>query len=426
MAAHEENRLAKILYGGLVPIGLDDDDDDGASPEEARTRAREQFNEPMQLPRHSESPCDRFFPLLLPSMRYCEHCGWHIYKHAPEAADDLARTAALVAGMGGVVEEALGVSPMASEPATGGDALIAEARRSSAKATEVLPLALADQVYELKCAVSALCNLAEERGREIERLGKEAREAEQKLAELEAQDIDETHTLLSSAGVDAGALSERVEDLIDQYAERKKEIERLNRNLGEAGEQYGIALFEIEKLATEVKRLSNPNLLKNLEEWDILPGGTYEPAFMARMGAISASLGEYQRLKEERAKERPALEKELEQLRGDVQHARAETEAARREASSAANDAGAARLYWQAALKTLLLALRDEEWLKNHRAQYGEAGALLATSEHVAKELVRLQGIEDAAKAWCAAEAGSYAEREAATLLIERVKGEPW
>lgn len=60
-------------------------------------------------------------------------------------------------------------------------------------------------------------------------------------------------------------------------------------------------------MADELERLRNPNLLMNLSEWDILPGGTYEPAFVDRMHAISAALGEAQKIKEENERLRASL-----------------------------------------------------------------------------------------------------------------------
>lgn len=43
-------------------------------------------------------------------------------------------------------------------------------------------------------------------------------------------------------------------------------------------------------LRAEIDRLRDPALLTNLEQWDILPGGTYAPAFRDRMERVGAMM----------------------------------------------------------------------------------------------------------------------------------------
>lgn len=43
---------------------------------------------------------------------------------------------------------------------------------------------------------------------------------------------------------------------------------------------------KVAEQAAEIERLQSPDLMQNLEQWDILPGGTYEPAFANRLNAI--------------------------------------------------------------------------------------------------------------------------------------------
>jgi len=48
------------------------------------------------------------------------------------------------------------------------------------------------------------------------------------------------------------------------------------------------AIRQRDEARGERDRLQCDSLLRNLEQWDILPGGTYEPAFLERMRRIGA------------------------------------------------------------------------------------------------------------------------------------------